>query len=112
MVDRKIVINEYKQRKSLGGVFKVTNTATGKFYLDCAPNLQAKHNSFDFMVSSGTCFNHKLREDWATFGPKVFVFEIIEELKPKEEQISSDYLEELKNLKQMWQENIGTVNQY
>ena len=48
---RKSITNEYKQRKTIGGIYKVMNTCNGMYYMDFATNIQAKQNAFNFMVS-------------------------------------------------------------
>ncbi|MCX6013632.1 MAG: GIY-YIG nuclease family protein [Chloroflexi bacterium] len=83
-MDRKrTLINEYKQKKIIGGIYRVTNTRNGMYLLDYTTNLQAKQNTFDFIVSSGYCFHYKLEKDWAAFGGKAFNFEMIEALEKK-----------------------------
>ena len=112
MNDRKALIDEYKNRKKIGGVYKITNTRTGSYFLDCATDLAAKQNSFNFMVSSGTCFHHRLKHDWDTFGPAVFVFGMVEELEMKEGQTAAGFQEDLQVLKQIWVEKSDPLLSY
>lgn len=111
-MDRKALTSEYKQRQAVGGVFRITNTASGKCYLEAAPNIQAKQNSFSFMVSTNTCFHHKLKKDWDAFGGKSFTFEVLETLQKKEEQSHEAFLEDLQTLKQIWVEKTDTAVLY
>jgi hypothetical protein len=105
---RKTLKNEYKQRKIIGGIYRVTNTRNGMYLLDYATNLQAKQNAFDFMASSGSCFDYRLKKDLETFGGKVFVFEILETLEKKKEQSQDEFLDDLKMLEQMWSEKLDS----
>jgi hypothetical protein len=68
LMDKKTLTNEYKQRKVIGGIYRVTNTRSGKYILDYTTNLQAKQNAFDFMTSSGSCLDYRLRNDLEEFG--------------------------------------------
>ena len=112
MEKRKILKEEYKQRKHIGGIFRVTNTENGRYLLAYAVNLQAKQNAFDFMVSSSSCFHHKLSKDWAAFGANAFIFEILESLEKKEEQSQDEFLEDLKILEQIWGEKLDPSMRY
>jgi hypothetical protein len=111
-MDRKTLVNEYKQRKIIGGIYRITNTSNGKYLLDYTPNLQAKQNAFDFMVSSGSCFNYKLAQDWTSFGGKAFRFEILEELEKKKDQTRDEFIEDLSVLTQLWSEKLDSSNRY
>jgi len=111
-MDRKSLKNEYKERQTVGGVFRILNTANGMCYMDVAPNIQAKQNSFNFMVSTNTCFHHKLKKDWDTSGGKAFTFEVLETIKKKEDQSREAFLEDLQALKQIWSEKADAAAMY
>ena len=109
---RKTLINEYKQRKIIGGIYRVTNTCNGMYLFGCATNLQAKQNAFDFMVSSGSCFHYKLKKDWAAFGGKAFNFEMLEALEKKKDQTNDEFIDDLKVLAQLWSEKLDSSKRY
>ena len=109
---RKALTNEYKQRKIIGGIFRVTNTRNGMYLLDYTPNLQAKQNIFDFTVSSGSCFDYKLKKDLEAFGGKVFNFEILETIEKKKEQTQDEFIADLKMLEQLWSEKLDSSMRY
>jgi 2-phospho-L-lactate transferase/gluconeogenesis factor (CofD/UPF0052 family) len=112
MDKRKTLINEYKQRKIIGGIYRVTNTRNGMYLLDYATNLQAKQNSFNFMASSGSCFDYRLKKDWAAFGGKAFIFEMLEALEKKKEQTQDEFIDDLKMLEQLWEEKLDSSTRY
>jgi len=62
MENRKNLIDNYKQRKIIGGVFRVVNTRNGKYLLDYATNLQAKQNTFNFNETTNGYFEYKMPE--------------------------------------------------
>jgi hypothetical protein len=109
---RKTLINEYKQRRIFGGIYRVTNTRNGMYLLDHTPNLQAKQNSFSFQVSSGSCFHHKLEKDWVAFGSQAFTFEILEELEKKKDASQEEFIEDLKTLEQLWSDKLDPSKRY
>ena len=109
---RKTLINEYKQGQVIGGVYRVTNTRNGMYLLDYAANLQSKQNSFNFMVSSGSCLDNRLKEDLTAFGGKAFKFEILEALVKKPEQTQDEFIDDLKMLEQLWSEKLDSSKRY
>jgi hypothetical protein len=112
MDKRKTLLNEYKQRKIIGGIYRLTNTSNGMYFLDHATNIQAKQNSFNFMVSSGSCFHYKLQKDWEEFGGKVFMFEILDTIEKKKDQSQNKFIDDLRMLEQMWSEKLNASNRY
>jgi hypothetical protein len=102
MDQRKSLINEYKQSPSVGGVYMVTNTRSGRYLLDFAANIQSKQNAFNFMISTGSCMDYRLKADWEQFGSTAFAFEILETLEKKKEQAPAEFSEDLKTLAQLW----------
>jgi hypothetical protein len=112
MDSRKTLINEYKQGQVIGGIYRVTNTDNGIYLLDYAPNLKAKQNSYNFMVSSGSCLDYRLKEDLTEFGGKAFVFEVIEALEKKKEQTQDEFIDDLKMLEQLWSEKLDSATRY
>ncbi len=109
---RKTLINEYKQRKIIGGIYRVTNTQNGMYLLDYALNLQAKQNAFNFMAYSGSSFHYKLKKDWAAFGGKAFIFEILETIEKKKEQTQDEFIDDLKTIAQLWSEKLDSSTRY
>jgi len=75
---RKEIINEYKERKSCGGVYIITNTLNGKYLIDHAANLKSIQNRFQFAVATGSTVHPKLRKDWEELGAKAFTLEVLE----------------------------------
>jgi len=99
---RKILVNEYKQRKPAGGIYRITNSLNGRYLLGYTSNLKAIQNRFDFSVASGSCVHPRLQKDWEKFGASVFAFEILESIEIKEGQSQNQFLDDLKTLEKMW----------
>ena len=109
---RKILKDEYRQGKVTGGIYRLVNTCSGMYLLDYTPNLQAKQNSYNFVISSGSCLDFRLKDEWESFGGKAFIFEILESLEKKKEQTQEEFIDDLKILKQMWSDKLDPSNRY
>ena len=109
---RKTLINDYKQRKIIGGVFKVTNTVTGRYLLDSAADIQARQNAFNFSVTTNNAFDYKMRKDWQESGAGVFKFEVLDSIEKKESQSREQFMEDLKTLEQIWMEKSDASKRY
>jgi len=85
-----------------GGVFAIKNTRSNKWYVDCAEDLKAAENRFDFMGDSYT----KIASDYKAQKGEGFVFEVLEELEKGETQTATEFKEDLAVLKSMWLEKL------
>ncbi|MEN8613897.1 GIY-YIG nuclease family protein [Dehalogenimonas sp. THU2] len=112
MDNRKDLINAYKQRKITGGVFKVTNTTSGRYLLDSAADIQARQNAFNFSVTTNNPFDYKMRKDWQESGAAAFTFEVLDTLEKKESQSQEQFIEDLKMLEGIWVEKLGGMGRY
>ncbi len=109
---RRELVNEYKQRKISGGVYRIMNSTNSRFMLGNGTDLPALRNRFDFSVETNSCTYHQLRKDWAEYGAAAFSFEILEELEMKDDQTPQQFRADLKELQAIWQEKLGTENEY
>jgi hypothetical protein len=109
---KKQLVNEYKQRTIVGGIYRITNTRSGMFLLDHTPNIQAKNNSFDFMTAAGFCPDYRLKKDFDAWGGQVFKFEIIETLEKKKDQSQDAFVTDLATLAQMHRDKTDSTKAY
>ena len=113
MIDRrKRLVNEYKQRKLSGGIYKITNSLSKKYLLGRSQDIKAMQNRFNFSVSVGSCVHPKLQKDWRDFGGKIFTFDILESIYIKEGQSQDKFIDELKMLEEIWREKLDTSSEY
>lgn len=110
--NRKDLINAYKQRKIIGGVFTVTNTATGRYLLEAAGDITARQNAFNFSVSTNNPFDYKMRKEWQTSGAAAFNFKVLDTLEKKENQSQEQFLEDLKMLEEIQAEKLDAAKRY
>ena len=106
--NRKELINEYKNRKSVGGVCMITNLTNNKMLIYEAPDLHGAKNRFEMAKKmGGGSLNLKISADWDKLGPESFSFRVLEELEKKDEQSPAEFKNELKLLKELWQEKLS-----
>lgn len=109
---KKEIVSEYKQRKTTGGVYKVTNTANGRYMLKAEVDLQSFQNRFDFNQKMKGCLHPKMRKDFNEFGSDVFVLEFLEELEKKEDESDMGFRDRLKRLEEAWAEKFDQDKSY
>jgi len=105
MKSQREVRREYKERKKPAGIFRVKNTANGKILLGSSLNLEGPLNSHKFMLSIGLHRNQTLQREWNEYGADKFVFEILEEVKVKDDP-NFNLSDELMLLEQIWLERL------
>ena len=109
---RKDLINQYKERKLYGGVYKITNERNGKHLLSHAIDIKAVQNRHNFLVTTGACIYPKLEADWKESGGKAFVFEVLEGIEMKEGQSRDDFEADLAMLEELWRERLDASKEY
>jgi hypothetical protein len=85
MKSRADLKRDYKEMPVEAGVFLITNTANGKVLLGSSTNLRGPLNKHRFMLSTRGHMNRALQEDWNTFGPNAFRFEIVAVVEAKDD---------------------------
>ena len=96
--NRKELLQSYKERAVIGGVYAIVNTETGKKLLGMTTDVQGSRNRFEFAQSMNGCVHPRLKDDWAKFGGHAFRFEVLEMLEKKKEQNDSDFLHDIEAL--------------
>ncbi|MCL2152758.1 MAG: GIY-YIG nuclease family protein [Oscillospiraceae bacterium] len=107
-MDRKDLVNQYKNRTQIGGVFAVKNTVLNKWYVDCAADLAATRNRFSFMGDSFL----KIAKDYNGQKGEGFEFEVLEELHKGETQSDEEFHDDLALLKSLWLEKLDGQDLY
>ena len=105
MKTRKDIHREYKERVKPAGVYQVKNTVNGKVLLGSSLNLEGPLNRHKFMLKIGSHTNKALQKDWDELSPDQFVFEILEEVKVKDDP-NFNLKDELTLLEQIWLEEL------
>ena len=100
MKTKKELNTEYKQMKTPMGVFQVRNIIDNKVMLDSSVDMVSKWNRHKMELKFGKHRNRTLQQDWNEKGEDKFVFEIVSELKYKDDEIVN-YQKELLVLQEM-----------
>jgi hypothetical protein len=105
--NRKEMVAAYMEKKQPMGILQIVNKKNGKRLIMSSVNLDGLMNREKFMLEMGGHTNKELQQDWKEFGSDQFSFEILDLLKPKEDQVMDQQQlkkvkEELALLEQMW----------
>ncbi|HQV94001.1 MAG TPA: GIY-YIG nuclease family protein [Anaerolineales bacterium] len=102
---RRELHREYAERVKPAGVYQVMNLANGKVLLGSSLNLEGPLNRHGFMLKIGSHTNKALQQDWNELGAEKFTFEILEEVKQKDDP-NFNLEEELTLLEMVWLEKL------
>lgn len=101
MCDRKQLKREYKQTHRAMGIYQIRNISNEKILLGSSLNLPGTLNRHKFELQMGGHRNKVLQAEWNALGSKNFVFEILDELEPKDDP-DYNYEDDLAFLEQHW----------
>jgi hypothetical protein len=105
MKSQKELKNDYKAAKPKMGIFQIRNTVNGKLFIDSSTNLDAIWNRNKTELKFGGHRNELLQKEWNEMGEDSFTFEILSELKERENEVVN-YTAELKELKALYLEEL------
>jgi len=105
--DRKQAIADYKQRKTIVGVFAVRCAASGQVWVGESPHVDTRRNGLWASLAHGNFPNRTLQEAWKEHGQESFTFEPLDAL-PDD---TSPHLvqAELKALADLWREQLQAL---
>ena len=106
MKTRKELKEQYKQMKTPMGVFQIKNIHNKKVLVDYSTDFNSKWNRHTMQLKFGNHKNKGLQKDWNEHGEDNFVFEVLSELKRKDEE-NIDYNKELNVLQDMILEELS-----
>lgn len=108
-MDRREMKRLAKETPVEAGVFQIKNLRNGKIFVEATRNLKTI-NGQRFQLEMGSHRNRALQRDWQEYGPEAFAFEVLEVLKPKEEEGPAfDVADALEKLKEKW---LGQLQPY
>ena len=81
----------------VSGVYKITNTATGDFYIGSSKNVKRRWKDHKCPSTWNERPNNPMYQDMKRYGLDYFVFEILEEVEPKQlKETEQQFIETLK----------------
>lgn len=109
--NRKQLAKEYVQTHRPMGIYQIKNKVNGKLFLGGSMDMNGIFNRHKFNLNMNNHSNKKLQRDWREYGEANFSFEIVEQIKPREEILQSldelnKYKDELELLEKMWFEEL------
>ena len=107
-MDKKELINQYKSRVKIGGVYAIKNELLNKWYVDVTPDLAAAENRFKFFGST----QMKVEQDYKAQNGEGFLFEVLEELEKGETQSDKEFKADLAVLREIWLEKLSGQELY
>ncbi len=69
--------------KKICGVYKITNSVNGKFYIGSSNNVENRWKRHKLELKEETHKNQHLQNAWNLYGESSFIFEVIEECLPE-----------------------------
>lgn len=112
MDSRKTLGKAFKERKLVGGVYAITNTANGKYIVGHTANLASIKNRFQFAVTTGATVDPRMRQDWAELGAQAFRLDVLEELEQGPEQTQAQFMDDLAALEQLRRADLDPSLEY
>jgi group I intron endonuclease len=109
-MNKKELINQYKQTIQPMGIYQIKNKKNDKIYIGSAKDLRGIINRDKFQLKNGLHLNTEMQKDYNEIGEEGFSFDILDYLKPKDD-LNYDYTDELKLLEEMWLEKLQPYNE-
>lgn len=109
---RKELLEQYKGRKVVGGIYRILNRENGRFYLQSTDDMQATRNWFGTFSVFENCSLPPLQGDWKQYGPKAFDLEELDLLEKGQDQTREEFAKDLKTLLELWDEKLPKDARY
>ncbi|AIQ63434.1 hypothetical protein PSTEL_10410 [Paenibacillus stellifer] len=104
---KKELASAYAQSFRPMGVYQIRNVKNGKILVLGSMDLPGARNRLAFMQQTKLNSIMELREDWKEYSGDAFVFEELDQIKPREESVADraelkSYQEEVDALLELW----------
>ena len=81
----------------ISGIYKITNTITGDFYIGSSKNIKRRWSEHKCKSTWNKCPNNPLYKDMQKYGLENFEFQVLEEVEPdKLKEKEQQFIEMLK----------------
>lgn len=101
IIDKRAKKREYLGTPRPAGVYRIRNVVNNRVFIGATLNLDGIFNRYRMQLKAGLHFSPALQSDWNEFGEEAFVFEVIEEIAPRD---GIDMKKELEALEDLWLE--------
>ena len=103
--DRKALINDYKDRETVAGVFAVICSATGRAWVGQSRHIDTQQNGLWFSLKMGSSPFKSLQTEWTAHGVDSFRFEQLDRLASDLSDMARK--DELKKRAALWIARLG-----
>jgi len=107
-IDRKALLQDYKERVVPMGVYRVLNNVTGNSLVAASTDVNALLNRHKAQLRMSAHPNKALQADWVAHGPESFSFEVLDTLTPSDDP-AYDPADDLAELEDMWLEKLSVT---
>lgn len=97
----------YKQMKHQMGLMIIRSEFSNKYYLESSQKIKGTINGTRFKLNANGHLYKELQRDWNKYGESSFTIEVLEELEYDEDDLKTDYKEDLVILKEIWMEKLN-----
>ena len=101
---KKELREEFSRQKSYMGVIQITNTVSGRIFIDTASNLKNRWYAVKMQLDIGRHVNKELQKDWNDSGADAFEYKVLEE---KEIKADADNKRELAQMIKPWLDELS-----
>ena len=77
---RRVAVRDYKDRKNVPGIFKITCSTSGEVWAASSRNLPTQQNGIWFQLKMGSARSKTMQAAWKVHGAEAFDFCIVEEI--------------------------------
>jgi hypothetical protein len=103
MTNRRMLKQQYLDIKTRAGVYGIKNLVTGRWLVAGSTDVQGALNRHRFELRRGTHRNRLLSQDWLLHGDSSFSYEVLDMVKPRDDE-AFDVANELKELVALWRQ--------
>ncbi|MCX6152028.1 MAG: GIY-YIG nuclease family protein [Ignavibacteriales bacterium] len=106
MESRSEIKRNYKLTHPPMGVYQIKNLLDDSIYIGSSQNLNGIFNRHKFELKFGSHKIKVLQESWNKYGESGVVFEILDQLEPKEDA-TYNYTKDISTLEELWLEKLA-----
>lgn len=101
---RKELMNEYKDKPVVGGVYCILCNGDQSRWMRSTPDLEGARNRFLFSTKINVAPEPAMLNAFRDYGSESFSFVVLEELKKSETQSAREFADDVRTLYELWLE--------